>query len=90
MGTPLATYLTLYRKSREASYINYMEGAKLLAKWLEPIELPEHIPALPPSTLLGSYEFTALATILSGEVHGPEHTKYLSAIIYTEIQELYR
>jgi putative effector of murein hydrolase len=87
--TPLAIYLILYRKSRGISYQKYMEGARLLRDWLAPIELPEHIPALPRNSLLPSYETAELATVLAGVAYGPEHTAWLAAIIYLEIQELY-
>jgi hypothetical protein len=87
--TSLATYLTIYRKAQKVCYTEYMEGAKLLAEWLYPIELPANVPHLPANNLLRSYETVSLATVLAGKAYGPEHAAYLEAIIYLEIQELY-
>ena len=38
--TPLWVFLHLYNKASHECYISYMEGAKLLADYLAPIEIP--------------------------------------------------
>lgn len=60
--TPLKTYLTIYNKAQHECYINYMEGAKILAEWLGPLELVKYskIPRIH-----RSYETQELGKILS-------------------------
>lgn len=85
-GAPLITYLTLYAKSRRASYINYMEGAKALYFWLAPLEiiLPK-VYSYP--DLLRSYESKELAKIIAPDVED-NIAKAEDAIILTLTQEV--
>lgn len=68
--TPLWVYLYIYTRASGICYMNYMEGAKLLYKYLSPIELPidkfaaiedEHCPV---PTLLSGYDSWELAKII--------------------------
>ena len=60
--TPLATYMYLYEKAQRQCYIDYMEGAELLAAYLRPINIPMTHYAIP--RMLRSYELNELAKIL--------------------------
>lgn len=68
--TSLHTYLSIYDKATTLSgksecYLNYMEGARVLADWLAPIEFPpiEEVGTVP--DILRTYELCQLAKILS-------------------------
>ena len=79
--TPLSTFITLYNKATDiyhpdpnvpiikgSCYTNYMEGAKILYKWLSPVTIPEIDPALLPSytpELLDSYAINQLCDIIT-------------------------
>ena len=64
--TPLATLLYIYNHARYDCYIDYMEGAKALIKYLSPIEMPNTFPKyFPVPSLLLNYELTELAKLLS-------------------------
>lgn len=60
--TPLATYLHIYAQATTACYIDYMEGAKILAKYLAPIDIKETTSVVP--DILSSYELHELAKAL--------------------------
>ncbi len=60
--TPLATYLYIYSYASLECYINYMEGAIALAKYLAPIDIQAGNFAVP--DILASYELMELASIL--------------------------
>lgn len=69
--TPLSTYLEIYNKasSYEGScYTNYMEGAKILYKYLSPIEIPVIDDSLLPTyipAIFHKYEIQQIASILA-------------------------
>lgn len=63
--TPLWAFIKIYEKASHTCYINYMEGAKLLAKYLAPIETPELDESYIVPDLLSSYETQELAKILN-------------------------
>ena len=64
--TPLTTLLWLYENARYADvYCNYMEGFRLLVKWLSPIEIPPFKGSYKIPRLHGSYELNAIAEILN-------------------------
>lgn len=61
---PLSHLLYLYEISRsQDTYINYMEGFRLLAEWLAPIELPSSHSTI--YKLQNSYELQQIAVILN-------------------------
>lgn len=67
--TPLATYLVIYNKSGEG-YTNYMQGAKALATYLAPIDIPDvsnipegRLPKYIPD-LINSYALDRLVRVL--------------------------
>lgn len=51
-----------YSQARRSLYIEYMEGATLLADWLGPFSWPE--PTAPATPLMWSYEAMELCRIL--------------------------
>ena len=64
--TPFITFLLAYLKSRDESYKEYMLGAKLLYKYLAPIDIPK-ISVMPTpiySNIFHKYEIQELAKIL--------------------------
>lgn len=67
-STPLATYLAIYNKSSYECYTSYMEGARVLYKWLSPIDIPEipedKLPKQIPG-LFNTYAIQQLAKILA-------------------------
>lgn len=62
--TPLWVFLYLYEKAQKESYISYMAGAKELAAFLAPIEVPiiESPHKIP--EMLYSYETRELSKVL--------------------------
>ena len=62
--TPLWVYLYLYTKADRECYLNYMEGAKALARWLGKIEMPHPILRSIPKTFY-NYETFELAKIVN-------------------------
>lgn len=77
--TSLSTYLAIYNKAKNEGdcYINYMEGAKILYKYLSPIEIPVIPDNLLPTyipRLFHGYEVQQLAMILAPrEAHNDLH-----------------
>ena len=71
-------------KAEDASYNNYMRGAKVLAKWLEPIDkpVPPKTPVAPIARTFVSYEVWQLAKILY-----PHHINFGIKVILSEIKE---
>lgn len=39
--TPFSIFLSIYNKAGHDCFINYMEGAKAVYKWLSPIDIPD-------------------------------------------------
>lgn len=75
---PLETFIDMYIAYRRTCYVNYMEGTKLLYKWLSPISKPptENIPSY--SKLLGGYETQQLAIILAANTNTyRDHYNYI-------------
>ena len=65
--TPLSTFLHIYTHAETECYINYMEGAKALAKYLAPIEVTTGAwidTSFKMPDLLASYDLYELAKIL--------------------------
>jgi len=65
-STPLATFLHIYNSAWRECYTDYMEGAKVLASFLAPIEIPNTKSAYTPPTMVCGYEMTELAKHLTG------------------------
>lgn len=63
---PIETFVSLYICQHRALYINYMQGAKLLAAWLGPMGLPPATADIPEYPLeLGNYSIQQLIAVLS-------------------------
>jgi hypothetical protein len=79
----LEDYVRLYNKAGRSCYVDYMEGAKALHKFLSPIIIPTDIiftSSVP--ALCISYEIRQLAVLLSGETFGAAHNYVHNCIIY--------
>jgi len=61
--TPLWVYLYIYTKADRECYLNYMEGAKALARWLGKIEVPADTSDIEIPSLLCNYETQELEAI---------------------------
>jgi hypothetical protein len=79
----LEDYIRLYNKAGRWGYVDYMEGAKALHKFLSPIIIPTDI-IFTSSTpaLCSTYEIRQLASLLSGETYGAAHDYAHECIIY--------
>lgn len=82
--TPLYIFLLLYTRTNHISYIDYMEGAKALYKYLSPISYPD-IPAIydkncPVPRLLRGYESLELAKILAPRIPHESLESHLSRL----------
>lgn len=84
---PLAAFLLLYTKAHEECYIEYMEGARILYKWLGPIDIPPDMwnNKVRAPKLLRSYETRELAKILADDLFAANITE--QCIIKTLMQE---
>jgi len=78
--TPLATYLYIYTNCDYEAYLNYMEGAIALAKYLAPIDI-QIVTAIVPD-MLASYELTELARVLKPHITIPLSTIQIENAIY--------
>lgn len=91
-STPLEVYVRLYNKCSTLTsqglegscFVNYMEGAKLLYKWLSPIEINRSIVFKASRTpdLMSSYSVGALASVISGEAYGKEYRYIHNLVVY--------
>lgn len=62
---PLESLLVLYENASHADvFPNYMEGFKLLADWLGPIEIPSNLEIVNIPKLRRNYELNTIADIL--------------------------
>ena len=65
---PLWAILALYEtSSREDTYIDYMDGFKLLVSWLAPFDIPSNYQIESIPKIIGSYEMNEVANVL--QVH---------------------
>ncbi|PHQ81753.1 MAG: hypothetical protein COB66_01390 [Coxiella sp. (in: Bacteria)] len=62
--TPLATFLLIYTKAEKECYIDYMEGARRLVKFLSPISIPCYPESYRVPALLSGYSTYEVAKIL--------------------------
>ncbi len=77
--------LILYETSNpDDTYIGYMEGFRLLAEWLSPIDIPEGFTNIP--KVHNTYVMQQMASIL-GTYPGTIYHCTLSQIHYQPIQE---
>lgn len=84
---PLWALLDIYQKSRQESYLNYMEGADILIAWLAPIQLPEVPEDFNPMGILTGYELGYLADLIAGKNAGIEYrAKVRNSVLYTAIK----
>jgi hypothetical protein len=82
--TSLEDFVRLYNKAGRLGYVDYMEGAEVLYKFLSPVIIPSdiiftssNIPAI-----FHGYELIRLAQIVSGETYGAAHDYAHECIIY--------
>ena len=62
---PLWAILVLYEtSSREDTYIDYMDGFKLLVSWLAPFDIPSNYSIEGIPKIIGSYEMNEVASII--------------------------
>lgn len=79
--TPLATYLYIYNHASYECYINYMEGAKTLAKYLAPIDINYKAVSILPD-ILCSYELIGLTKVLQPHTTIPLAMNQIENAIY--------
>lgn len=94
--TPLWVFLYIYTQASHECYINYMEGAEKLHKYLAPIAMPTHTAvdenyAVP--DILRTYEMTKLAELLipkekMSDVYLAKLLKAERAILYSMYKEV--
>ena len=82
--TSLEDYVRLYNKAGRLCYIDYMEGAKALYKFLSPICIPQLVPRkmhkMP--ALFHGYEVQQVAYIVSGETYGDKYKHIENLILH--------
>ena len=85
--TPLACYLYIYNHSFSECYVNYMEGAKILAKYLAPIDIPIATTTIP--NIFVSYELVELARVLLPHTDTPRYinTSQIERAIYEHLTQ---
>ena len=92
--SPLSLFLSIYSKAEHECYINYMEGAKILAAWLGNITLPVDTypeilnPNFSVPSLLYGYESQQLAAIISGDSYGKKYIQTHNAIYFVMSREI--
>lgn len=82
--TSLEDYVRLYNKAGRLCYIDYMEGAKALYKFLSPICIPDDIiftQSKAPAMFHG-YELIRVAEIVSGQTFGAAYNYVYNCIVY--------
>lgn len=79
--TSLATYLYIYNHAWYDSYINYMEGAKALAKYLAPIDIRMVCNTTIPQMLM-SYDLQQLSIVLKPHTVNALSTSQIENAIY--------
>ncbi|RLB63942.1 MAG: hypothetical protein DRH08_10410, partial [Deltaproteobacteria bacterium] len=77
--TPLATFLYIYSHAQHDCFIDYMEGAKLLAVWLDKLVITKQESVQVPA-MLRTYELVQLAKIIH-----PQNTNFAEDAIYCEL-----
>lgn len=78
--TPLATFLCIYTHAHHECYINYIEGAKALARYLAPIDIQIVNSAIP--DMLASYELQELAKVLKPHTTIPLSINQIENAVY--------
>lgn len=81
--TSLTTYMHIYQKANHECYIDYMEGAVALAKYLAPIRVltaPSNVPSM-----LRSYELHKLALAILPYTSIPMTSQDIEDAIYHEL-----
>lgn len=83
--TPLATYLYIYNYAQYECYIDYMKGAKALAKYLAPIDI-KGIDIIIPD-LLVSYDLQEIAKLLQPHTVIPLKIYQIENAIYEQLTQ---
>jgi hypothetical protein len=78
--SPLAMYMTVYLQANRECYLDYMLGARALANYLQPINVPVVTTTVP--LMLRSYELHELAKALAPYTSTPLSTNQIEAAIY--------
>lgn len=84
--TPLSTFLYIYAHAHHECYINYMEGAKALAKYLAPIAIEETDIIVP--DILSSYDLHQVAVALIPHTTIPLSIYQIENAIYEHLTQL--
>jgi len=80
LPTSLATFLYIYNYASHDCYINFMEGAKALAKYLAPIKVVGIDITIP--DILMSYDLQQIAIVLKPHTTIPLSTNQIENAIY--------
>lgn len=83
--TPLATYLYIYTHAHHEAYIDYMEGARALAKYLAPIDIEKINIEIP--DILASYDLQQVAKVLQPHTVIPLDTYQIENAIYEQLTQ---
>ena len=84
--TPLWVFLYIYNSANSECYINYMDGAEKLVRYLSPIEMPVlPLTSLPLPRIVLGYELTALAQLLSPTLTISNINESLTAVRVAEL-----
>jgi hypothetical protein len=82
--TSLEDFVRMYNKAGRLGYVDYMEGAEALYKFLSPVIIPSDIIFTSSNTpaIFHGYELIRLAQIVSGEIYGASHNYVYNCIVY--------
>ena len=78
--TPLASYIYIYQHAEHLCYIEYMDGASALAKYLAPIDIVPGTTTVP--RLLRTYDLWQLAKALQPHTSNPLSLNQIEDAIY--------
>lgn len=84
---PLEIFIRLYNKAGMYGYIDYMQGAKELYKFLSPIEIPSiQIPKLKVPRLFHGYEVSALTNIIVENKQADNYDYVRNLVVYYTVK----
>lgn len=83
--TPLATFLYIYVHASHECYTDYMAGAKLLVKYLAPINIEKINTEIP--DMLVSYDLQQIAKVLQPYTTIPLDTYQIENAIYEQLTQ---
>lgn len=87
--TPLSAFLRIYLKAEHECYIDYMRGARLLADYLSPIEIPATTPFPHVPQLFRTYDIAELAAHLATDRNDLAEVRAIeNAMIITYVESV--